>query len=188
MRILDSFLGYCRVDFEKSEAAAFHNLLFRLHTEYWDYTETDEGAFLIIRAREREYVRSFAEKEGLSLRFGRIEGAPRVLLRYANRYGLLIGAICAALILVFSSLVAWDVRIEGNEHLSDAAVIEELEKYGVKIGAFLPTLDLHHAVNSFLIDSEEIAWLSLYRRGNVIYAKVLEKEEGSKENGVKENG
>ena len=183
MRILDSFFGYCRIDFDKQDAPKLHSLLLRLYAEYWDYTEEEEGAFLIIRARQKEYVRAFAEQEGLAVRFGRIEGAPRVFLRYANRYGILFGVLTALILTVASTLFAWDIRVEGNSRLSDAAVIEELAEQGVRIGAFLPSLDLHHATNAFLIDSDEIAWMSLYRRGNVIFAKVLEREEKKDEAG-----
>lgn len=182
MRILDSFFGYCRVDFDKKDAPNFHNLLFRLHAEYWDYEEEEESAFLIIRARQKEYVRAFAEAEKLKLKFGRIEGAPRIFLRYANRFGLVFGVIAAFLLVIASTLFAWDIRVEGNERLTDAAIIEELAEHGVKIGAFLPSLDLHHATNSFLIDSDGIAWMSLYRRGNVIFAKVLEMEKKEEAN------
>ena len=102
MRMLDSFFGYCRIDLAKEDAPALHNLLFRLHAEYWDYTEEEEGAFLIVRARQKEYIRAFAEQERLSLKFGRIEGAPRVFLRYANRYGLLLGLLASLLLVILS--------------------------------------------------------------------------------------
>lgn len=177
MRMLDSFFGYCRIDFDPKDAPTVHNLLFRLHVEYWDYTEEEDGAFLIIRARQKEYVSAFAEQEKIPLRVGRIEGAPRVFLRYANRYGMIAGVVAAIILVIASMLFAWDIRVEGNSRIPDAAIVESLSEYGVEIGAFLPTLDLHRATNSFLIDSEEIGWMSLYRRGNVIYVKVLEKEE-----------
>ncbi len=177
MRMIDALFGYCRIDFDRDDAPKVHNLLFRLHTEYWDYEANEDGAFLIIRARDKEYVRAFAAEEKLALKFGRIEGAPRFFLRYANRYGVIFGVLAAFFLVIASTLFAWDIRIEGNVRLSDAAVIEELSDHGVKIGAFLPSLDLHHATNSFLMDSDEVAWMSLYRRGNVIFAKVLEREE-----------
>lgn len=177
MRILDYIFGYCRIDFAPEDATRVHNLLYRLHVEYRNYGEDENGGYLFIRARQREYVRAFAAEEKIPLQFGRIEGVPRIFLRYSNRYGMILGIFAALTIVVASGFFAWDVRVEGNERLTDAEVIEALGEYGAEIGCFLPTLDLRHVANSVLINSEDIGWISLYRRGNVLYAKVLEKED-----------
>lgn len=176
MRILDYLAGYCRVSFPFERAPLVHNLLRRLHMDYWGQGETEKEGFLFIRARQKEYLMSFAKKEGIPLCVGRIEGLPRFFFRYAGRYGVFVGLFLGASIMILSSLFVWDVRVEGNERLSKAEITDSLKEYGVGVGSFLPAIDLHDATTSFLIDSQEVGWLSLYRKGNVIYAKVLEKE------------
>ncbi len=176
MRIFDRICGYCRVSFQKDQKARVYDLLLHLHMDSFLAGEDEEAAFFHIRAGQREYLRAFAQQDKIPLSVGPIQGLPRVFLRYTGRYGIIIGAFLAVLMVVASSLFVWDVRVEGNDRLTQTEVRRQLREQGVDIGSFVPTLDLNGAANSFLINSEDVGWMSLYRRGNVIYAKILEKE------------
>ncbi len=176
MNLIDRAFGYVRLEFSAAESRRICNLLFRIRVSYTDFRQNESQGSLCIRARDRAYVSAYLKQEGVSCKVGRVEGLPRVFVRYVGRKGVFVGIFLAILIVIFSTLFAFDIRVEGNERISDAEILAALEQYGVEIGGFLPTMDLRSAANRIQIDSGELGFLSLRRQGNVIYAKVLEKE------------
>ncbi len=177
MNPIDRVFGYVRLRFPSAESQKICNLLFRIRASYTDFRQSETEGSLCIRARDRAYVSAYLRQEHISCKVGRVEGLPRLFVRYVGRKGIFVGVFLAVLIVILSSLFAFDIRIEGNERISDAEILTALEQNGVEIGGFLPTMKLRSAANKILIASDEIGFFSLRRQGNVIYAKVLEKND-----------
>ena len=54
-------------------------------------------------------------------------GIPFILGRYRRRYGFFLGMVLCASVIFASSLIVWDIRVEGNDRLSEAEVRAALE-------------------------------------------------------------
>ena len=104
-------------------------------------------------------------------------GVPSLLKRYRHRYGVFVGALLFCAIVIASQLVIWDVRVEGNERLSDAEIKEELRENGLSVGAWRASLDIDGIENRTLVYSDEISWLSVNVIGTVANVEVRECEE-----------
>jgi similar to stage IV sporulation protein len=70
----------------------------------------------------------------------------------------------------------WDVRIEGNELLNEAAIISELEESGVHIGASWDKIDKGKIEIDTLSNNGNISWININRRGTVAYVVIKEKK------------
>ena len=101
-------------------------------------------------------------------------------------------AIFTALLVSFalallSENTVWDVRVEGNERLPDAAVVELLSECDFAIGDFWFLKDRAEVESAVLSRCPDIAWINVNRRGSVAYVVIAEKarDTSSEENEAK---
>ena len=98
-----------------------------------------------------------------------------ILLRRGRRYGLMLGGLCGAMLLFFSGRVVWDVRVSGNENLTDEQVIAELREAGFGVGSRLRSFQAGELENRILLASDSLSWISIYMDGTVAMVQVLEQ-------------
>ena len=107
---------------------------------------------------------SIHHRQGLYLLFWRTAGRP----------GLYIGLVFFLFCLFFSTNFVFDVRIEGNETLTDQEVMAELEKQGFGIGSFLPKIDIEALCNRTVLKSDKISWISVNMLGTIACVQIRE--------------
>lgn len=105
-----------------------------------------------------------------------IFGLPAVFLRYLRRFGIHLGVLVSLLCLLFLRSRVLDVRVEGNETVSDHVILEELERVGLYPGVSWSSLDTARMEASLLETSSHVGWINVNRRGLVAYVTVKEKE------------
>ena len=98
------------------------------------------------------------------------------LLGMRNRYGVLIGLLITVLFFAFSSTRVWDIRISGNEKLGDYEVESALSDLDLKIGTRIRKIDKNAIETQMLANNKDIAWISVNRRGTVVYVDIIESE------------
>ena len=99
-----------------------------------------------------------------------------------NKPAVLLGLLLSVIIILLSSQIVWDVRVEGNDMLADAEITYRLSNAGLSIGDFWRTKDLARVENQFLSKYRDVAWININRRGTVIYVKISENENQYQEN------
>ena len=99
-----------------------------------------------------------------------------------NKGAVLLGVLLSVIIMLLSSQIVWNVRVEGNENLADAEITHRLSDVGLSIGDFWKTKDLSRVENLFLSKYNDVAWININRRGTVIYVKVSENENEYQKN------
>lgn len=102
-------------------------------------------------------------------------GLPRLLHRLFRRPGLMLGALCAALLIFASECFLFDIRITGNSTLTASEVKALLADQGLTEGAFIPGLDTDKLENCVMLSTDKIAWLSVNLRGNVANVELVEQ-------------
>ena len=107
-------------------------------------------------------------------------GSPRGIYGFIRqnrqRYGLFISLILTCVLAVISSGLVWDVRISGNERLPDYVIENALSNVGFGVGTSWRSIDKNLIESELLIEREDIAWISVNRRGTVAYVEVIESE------------
>ena len=88
----------------------------------------------------------------------------------------LVAIMLCVLIYGVASCFVFDVRIEGNMRLTNEQLAEELCEAGLYVGAPWKGLSFSEVEGRMLDSSDGVAWLNIYRRGNVAYVTVKEKE------------
>ena len=122
--------------------------------------------------------RAIAE-EKISLAGGRIlkrtyHGLPVFLVRMKKRAGLVAGVLLSALAIAFSSMFVWEIRVEGNEKLSEQIVIEMLKKAGFQEGMMKKNVDVKAVTDRLLINEDEVSWMAINFDGTVAHVEMKE--------------
>lgn len=103
---------------------------------------------------------------------GRV-GVPVLWRRYRHRVGMMAGLILFFAAIYISPLFIWEINITGLDRLSREDVCELLERQGVKIGVFAPSIDRGKVYAGILRASTDISWLSVNIRGAARMLKLL---------------
>ncbi len=175
-RITNYLYGYCKVRIEGYSSRALTALL-RCGINYWGLTSNNGVIeFYLPCAQRRAMARALAPC-GCTVRQLRVCGALHTAGKYRHRPGVIAGAFLFACILWASTYFIWDISVEGNAALTDWQVIDRFEQYGVKFGAFIPSLDLDLICQKYLVDSEDIGWVSVNLSGTCADIVVKERTD-----------
>ena len=102
------------------------------------------------------------------------------LKRLDHKLPIVVSVMISALTVIIFSGFIWDIRVEGNENITDSEIILSLSECGFEVGNFWMFIDRSEIEAAFLDASADISWINLNRRGSVAYVKVIEKD-GAKE-------
>jgi similar to stage IV sporulation protein len=73
------------------------------------------------------------------------------------------------------------VNVTGNVSITTEEMLERLSAYGVREGAFIPSLDMNDIASHVLLEAGNISFLKINIRGTVASVEVRERREGEKE-------
>ena len=103
-------------------------------------------------------------------------GVPHLFYKYRHRYGLFFGLVLSILLMFLSSTVIWDIRIDGENRLSEGEIIAALNECGLSVGSPIKKLDVDVIQNRMIIYSDDISWISINLSGTVAHVEIRESE------------
>ena len=98
-----------------------------------------------------------------------------LIARYQKRMGLVVGFLLAMALIFLSSLFVWDIRIEGADVIHENTILEALEKRGIYLGAFIPSLDTEITEQALILDVDGLSFVSINLRGTVAHVEIRER-------------
>lgn len=164
--------GYRRITYKNgAELAATLEILMRLGIGAQTVGERE------LYISERDYSRNidnnqWQNAENISQPRGLV-AAVRALL---GRRSLLLAILFASAVVVLSPSLVWDVRVLGNERVSEADIKDSLDSAGLYVGRPWRSIDRSEVETRMLSECPEISWISINRRGSVAYVEVIESE------------
>ena len=170
--------GYCRISADAVNAPRLLNLCLEYSFSFSHFEGREDGgvSFSCPLITGRKLLR-IAEERGIPLRIEKHGGLPVSLFRRFRRYGLILGAVCAALLIFFSGRYVWDIRVTGNKTMTVSEVIEELNACGFGVGSPLADFHAGELENRILLQSDSLSWVSVHMDGTVAMVQVLERVE-----------
>lgn len=169
------FTGYKILSLPPSSTAAFLDLCRRHGFVYDRFTAHSDGCITLrMKTATAEKALSAADACHVSVTVSRIGGLPHILRRFCRRPGLWIGGLLVVILLVVSSRFVWDVRVSGNELLSDREVEATLRECGFGVGSYLGRFKADRTENRALMANEKLAWISINMKGTVAYVQIRE--------------
>ena len=162
--------GYRKISFENaSELSLAIASLLRSGIS----AQSDNEGNLYIR--ERDYLKNkdnilWQKAKSISKPMGL---SPRLRGLFKRR-ATLAAVVISLLLMLASPTVVWDVRVSGNQLLSERDVTSALQSLGLTVGAPWHTIDKSDIEASLLDACPEISWVNINRRGGVAYIEIIE--------------
>lgn len=127
-----------------------------------------DGGMLYAAVSSRDYLRAarLSRSFGVRTKVCKREGIYFFLRRYRRRFGIPLGVIAAAALVIFLEQFVWKIEIHGNEKLSDNQVLQLLSENGVEIGTYSPYIDVNELEISIKRRIPDIAWMSVSLNGS----------------------
>ena len=168
------FVGYriCKVD--KESLAALVDICRELSVPFREVEILGESAELLIPFFSLRRLRKAAEHRNIALTLISSHGIPALLVRYRHRYGLFAALLLSVAITVLASGVIWDIRVDGENKLSEREVKEILRECGLELGTPTRSIDSGVLENRVLIFSDDISWISVNIVGTVAEVEIRE--------------
>lgn len=177
MNIWYYLMGFGVIRLPRAQAEWVFNLCMRYGIVYVDAGTDAEWLRLCLRTPYLGRLVQLLTKSGIAFSVERRGGLPGLILQFLRRPGLVAGSLCAVAILIASGLFVFDIRVTGNETLTDARVKAMLLEQGFGLGTYIPGIDTDKLENSVMIAHDEIAWLSVNIKGNVASVELIENHK-----------
>ena len=168
--------GYLRIAVHGPRLVKFLNLTNRHGIYFWDLEHESDKLFLKIHPRDFKKLRPILRKTGSTVRIVEKKGAFFLFLQGWRRKGLLAGIALFVIVLYFSSLFIWEVRIEGNNEVSKKEIHAFLEKYNIKRGTMQWQVDLQELERRLLVELDDLVWASIAIQGTSLEIQVVERQ------------
>ena len=107
-------------------------------------------------------------------------GALGFFIKAKRCYGVLFAMLISVFLILLSRFTVFDIRISGNETLSDEEILTRLEECGLYVGRSWLGISRTDVEGALLSGSDGISWVNINRRGSVAYVDVIEKKSGEK--------
>lgn len=165
---------------KKERAREAMNVLITNNIPFGQSREENGEVFIMLTRRG---LRRYLGATG-GFRFGEkavYQGIPALLRRYRLRTGVFIGIFIFIASVTLSSFFIWDVNVTGNVSITTEEIRERLSAYGVREGAFIPSLDMNDVASRVLLETGNISFLKINMRGTVASVEVRERRESESE-------
>lgn len=174
-RLINWLLGYAVITAEGAFPERLLNLCAQNRLPFWNLQWLNETSFTLkIRLKDRARLEEYARRAMCTLTASREKGGTAALLRWRKRWGFVAGVTLAFLSVVVLSRFVLVVEVVGNETVSSAAILSELQRLGVRPGVYGPSLDRTALANEALMELPELSFLSLNLCGTRLEVVVRE--------------
>lgn len=183
MNLWNYLFGFRKIRVESVDYERVRTTLMGGNLPFRHFRINENGCeFYLSEIHRKRFLTAFS---GVGYSTSSIMGLPAFLLRYRLRYGIVIGIFAFLFVLLSFDDYVWDIRVICDESVSEESVIRELSASGFSIGSDLDDLDFDILHNHFLLESEDIAWISVNMSGVVANVEVRSYKVGaSTDNGT----
>ncbi len=169
-------LGSVTVSADYENVTALLNLCMHLSIPYSDFKSYPDRVTVVFRLSAFKRFEREADAREICYTVEKKHGLPIFLSKYKYRFGIWLGILCAAALVLASHLFIWDIEVTGNESVTSSEVRELLREQGFAVGSFIPRANTDRIENRILMESERISWISVNIIGTVANVEVRERE------------
>lgn len=134
----------------------------------------EDTLYFTAKRYHRKAVRRIAEEYGIELTLTEKPSLAGWICKYRKRFGIPIGILLGAGLLIYCSNVVMVIEIQGNENVSDKEILSALDECSVRRGTFIGDIDLCKSEIHVRSCFDEIAWIGMRHTGNRLVVEVME--------------
>lgn len=175
-KLINLFLGCGEFRVTGAAPERFLNLCAGSRVRFWNVRWLD-GTSFSFRAfyKDKKRLTELSRKAMCELEEARLFGSAAAVHSLRKRWGFLTGmALCLLAVSLLSQFLLV-VEVEGNERVSTAAILSELQRFGVYPGAWGPSVDTKEVCNEMMMAMPDLAYLTVHVSGTRAEVAVREK-------------
>lgn len=143
----------------------------------WDTKPISGGLCFKVSKKAYPMMEDIVKGCRCTMQTGAKIGLPFTAKRHKKRQALIWGVgLFFCVIFLFSSVLS-EIRITGNEKISDTEILELLSECGISKGKFVYGIDTRKTVRQMYVKNDKIAWIGIEIRGNCALVEIAEKVE-----------
>ena len=175
-KIINFFRGSVLYTVTGAFPERFLNLCAQNAVAFWGLEWLDDHTLRLCFARkDAKKARSLAEKVMCEAKAARRAGVPFFLAKFRRRYAFLAGLTLAAAAVCVLSRFILTIEVTGNCAVSTAVILSELNRQGVRVGSYGPSIDEKVVSQEALLRIPELSWMAVNLHGT--RAEVLVREK-----------
>lgn len=147
--------------------------------------DSDLCCSFTISAGDTRKVRNILAKRGAECKVVKFAGLPILFPHLGKRAVLLTGILILILLTIWIPRRIFFVDIEGNQQVSDTAILLSAQNHGIHFGCIRAELRSEELKNEIIEDIPQLDWVGLTTQGCVATITVSEKNTGEL---IKEQG
>ncbi len=179
MSLIEYFRSAYEITMDEKGARAALDFLVRYDIPFYHLETKDERvSFRMYAPYFREYTARRRERRFSGETRKRL-GFAVLVSKYKARAGLFVGGLFGIFLLVFSSLFVWDITVSGNETIPESVILDAMEENGLKLGAFIPSLDTERIEGVVILEVDGISFVSINLRGTVAGIELRERADNT---------
>ena len=153
----------------------FLNLCSQRGIGFWRLEWLDANTLRMKVAKKHvKILPATAERAMCDLTIERRMGMPFFLARFRTRYALLLGFALSLAAACMLSRFILTIEVSGNERVSTAVIIAELQRQGVTIGTYGPAVDERVVSHKMLMSLRDLSFFAINLHGT--RAEVIVRE------------
>lgn len=174
-KLINWLLGYVEARAEGAFPERLLNLCAQNRVAFWRLCWQDETSFTFrVRLADWKRVEALAQRAMCTLTVSGRRGGLSAVLRWRKRWGFAAGVALAFLAVFVLSRFVLVVEVTGNESVSSAVILSELQRLGVRPGVYGPALDRIELANEALLSLPELSFMAINLHGTRIEVVVRE--------------
>ena len=175
-KIINFFRGSVLYTVTGAFPERFLNLCAQNAVAFWGLEWLDDHTLRLCFARkDAKKARSLAEKVMCEAKAARRAGVPFFLAKFRRRYAFLAGLTLAAAAVCVLSRFILTIEVTGNCAVSTAVILSELNRQGVRVGAYGPSIDEKVVSQEALLRIPALSWMAVNLHGTRAEVIVREK-------------
>ena len=119
-------------------------------------------------------VEELAEKHGVELKSFEFDTLSSEVIRRRSRFGIIIGLVFVIAASLYFSGVVVTIDVQGNERVSDMAILSALDEMGIRSGTPFGQIDYINSENQLRVMVDGISWAGMHRTGHRLVVEVTE--------------
>ena len=178
-KLINLLLGFVELEAVGAFPERLLNLCAQNRLQFWRLCWIDETGFTFrVALRDKKRLEELAGRCGCELAERGRRGAAVVAERMVRqRWGFLVGLAVCLLAVSWLSKFLLVIEVSGNETVPTAVILSQLQRVGVRPGAYGPAIAQREAANAALLGLPELSYMAINIYGTRAEVIVREAEK-----------
>lgn len=176
-KIINFFRGVITVKISGTRCEQVLSILHRNNVNlYKMYRPDEQSVCFAIFEKHFEKLQKICADYRMDVDVLKMSSAKSVFGRYKKRWGIAAGLLLMIGMLAVFNCFIWDVQVSGcDEKMSEADVKLKFERLGIGVGSLRFGKDISALENQFLLENDEVIWVSVNMRFTTAYIELRER-------------